>query len=70
MPVHAIATRYDSRPWRRIRVTVNISEALDLQRGQAGQDEVTEIVRDELLRLGGQTYVHVFARDAKSERSS
>ena len=70
VPVHAIATRYDSRPWRRIRVTVNISEALDLHLGRAGQDDVTDIVRDELLRLGGQTYVHVFARDAKAERSS
>ncbi|NQW71297.1 MAG: 1-acyl-sn-glycerol-3-phosphate acyltransferase [Actinobacteria bacterium] len=76
VPVHAIATRYDSRPWRRIRVTVNISAALDLQLGHMGHDlghmghdEVTDIVRDELLRLGGQTYVHVFARDAKSQRS-
>ena len=69
VPVHAVATKYDRRPWRRTRVTVNISTALDLQLGQAGHNEVTDIVRDELLRLGGQTYVHVFARDAKSQRS-
>ncbi len=70
VPVHAVATKYDRRQWRRIRVTVNISTALDLQLDQAGHDELTDIVRDELLRLGGQAYVHVFARDAKSKGSS
>jgi 1-acyl-sn-glycerol-3-phosphate acyltransferase len=68
VPVHAIATSYESRRWRRVRVQVNISEALDLRLGEASHDEVTDIVRDALLRLGGQTYVHAFARDVKAPK--
>jgi 1-acyl-sn-glycerol-3-phosphate acyltransferase len=66
VPVHAIATSYEDRPWRRVRVTVSISERLDLRLDEASHDEVTDAVRDALLRLGGQTYVHAFARDVKA----
>ena len=66
VPVYGIGTSYEHRRWRRIRVTVNISEALDLHLGEATPDEVTDVVRDALLRLGGQEYVHAFARDVKS----
>ena len=66
VPVYGIGTSYEHRRWRRIRVTVNISEQLDLHLGEATPDEVTDVVRDALLRLGGQEYVHAFARDVKS----
>ena len=66
VPVYAVATSYERRPWRRIKVKVNISEPLDLRLDEAGHEEVTDTVRDALLRLGGQTYVHSFARDVKS----
>jgi hypothetical protein len=54
------------RSWRRTRVRVNISRALDLRLDEATQDEVTDVVRDALLLAGGQQYVHVFARDVKA----
>ena len=66
VPVHAIGTSYMRRSWRRTRVRVNISRALDLRLDEATQDEVTDVIRDAILLASGQRYVHVFARDVKA----
>ena len=70
VPVHAIAVSYERRPRRRTRVSVNLSAPLALDLASMSHDQVTDLVRDELLRLGGQTYVHAFARDAKARTES
>lgn len=65
--VHALATRYTRAPWRRIRVDVAISPPLALDPSTMDADQLTAVVRDALLELGGQTYVDRYARDVKAE---
>ena len=67
IPVHAIATRYEPRGWRRTRVTVKVSEPLALDPRTMGPDELTDRVRDALLALSGQRYSDRYARDVKAE---
>ena len=69
IPVHAVTATYLKRPHRRTRVEVNISPALAIDLNSMTADETTELVRDELLRLGGQEYVHKFARDVKENNN-
>lgn len=68
MPVHAVVTRYQRRPYRRTLVTMRISEPLALDPATMTAIELTEVVRDGLLRTGGLGYVDVYARDAKVAR--
>ena len=68
VPVHAITTSYTRRPWRRTRVQISLSPPLALDARTMTPDELTAVVRDALLALGGQTYVDRYARDVKAER--
>ena len=68
MPVHVITTSYTKRPRRRTRVQIRISPPLALDARTMTPDELTAVVRDALLALGGQTYVDRYARDVKRER--
>ena len=68
VPVHAITTAYTKRPRRRTRVQIRISPPLALDARTMTPDELTAVVRDALLALGGQTYVDRYARDVKRER--
>jgi 1-acyl-sn-glycerol-3-phosphate acyltransferase len=68
VPVHAITTSYTKRPRRRTRVQIRISPPLALDARTMSPDELTAVVRDALLALGGQTYVDRYARDVKAER--
>ncbi len=65
---YAITTTYTRRPWRRMHVQVRISPRLELDSRTMTPDALTAIVRDALLKLGGQTYVDVYARDAQRNR--
>ena len=67
VPVHAVVTRYERRPRRRTRVTVRVSPPLPVDARSMAPDEVTGIVRDALLQLGGLEYVDRYARDVKAE---
>jgi 1-acyl-sn-glycerol-3-phosphate acyltransferase len=68
VPVHAITTSYERRPHRRTRVTVRVSARLPLDARVMGADEMTELIKDALLSLGGQTYVDEYARDVKQRQ--
>jgi 1-acyl-sn-glycerol-3-phosphate acyltransferase len=69
VPVHVVTMQYEKRPFpRRTRVTVRVSDALPLDPRTQGPDEMTRVVRDALLALGGQTYVDTYAQEAKAER--
>lgn len=65
VPVYALATRYTPRPRHRTHVEIRISPRLELDCRTMTADELTDAVRDALLGLGGQTYIDVYARDAK-----
>jgi 1-acyl-sn-glycerol-3-phosphate acyltransferase len=69
VPVHVVTTEYENHPVpRRIRVTVHVSDRLPVDARTMGADELTGIVRDALLELGGQTYVDTYAQDVKAEK--
>jgi hypothetical protein len=69
VPVHAVTTRYRARDrvGRRI-VEVRFSERLDLDPERARPDDMVVQIRDQLLVLGGQTYVDRYAQQVKAER--
>ncbi|MCU0282426.1 MAG: 1-acyl-sn-glycerol-3-phosphate acyltransferase [Candidatus Nanopelagicales bacterium] len=68
VPVHAVTTAYRRRGrWRRVEVSVRVSEPLALPVGTADAQEVADRMRDALLALGGQRYVDRYARDVKRE---
>ena len=69
VPVYAVTTRYTPRPRRRTHVRVRISPRLTADSRTMTADELTTVVRDALLELGGQTYLDVYARDAKRART-
>ncbi|MGB8020689.1 MAG: lysophospholipid acyltransferase family protein [Candidatus Nanopelagicales bacterium] len=68
VPVHALTTRYAHQPRRRTRVQLRISGRLPLDPRSMTADEMTTVIRDALLDLGGQAYVDRYARDVKAER--
>lgn len=68
IPVHAITTSYTARPRRRTHVQIRVSPPLALDARAMTADELTLVVRDALLDLGGQTYVDEYARDVKKSR--
>ena len=61
VPAYAITTRYTSRRRRRTHVQVRISPPLALDAHAMTPDEMTDMVRDALLELGGQSYVDEYA---------
>ena len=69
VPVHVVTTKYENhRAPRRIRVEVRVSEPLPIDARTMDAGELTTIIRDALLSLGGQTYVDTYAQDVKAER--
>lgn len=70
VPAYAISTSYEHRPRRRTRVTIRISPPLPLDATTMTPDQLTDIVRDALLALGGQEYVDEYGRDVKAARQA
>jgi 1-acyl-sn-glycerol-3-phosphate acyltransferase len=69
VPVHVVTTQYENRQFpRRIRVTVRASEPLPLDARTMTPDEMTTIVRDAMLALGGQTYEDTYAQEVKARQ--
>jgi 1-acyl-sn-glycerol-3-phosphate acyltransferase len=66
IPVHAVVTKYQARPRRRTRVTIDISGPLATSPRTMDAVELTEVVRAGLVQTGGLGYVDVYARDAKA----
>jgi 1-acyl-sn-glycerol-3-phosphate acyltransferase len=66
-PVHVVAIGYQPRGWRRTKVTIRVSEPLELDPRTMGPDELTDRVRDAMLALSGQRYSDRYARDVKAE---
>jgi 1-acyl-sn-glycerol-3-phosphate acyltransferase len=68
VPVHVVTTSYaPPRGWGRVGVRVRISDALPLDPRTMDAGQMTTMVRDTLLRLGGQTYVDRYAQQVKAE---
>jgi 1-acyl-sn-glycerol-3-phosphate acyltransferase len=69
VPVHVVTTQYENHSFpRRIRVRIRVSEPLPVAPRTMSADELTAVVRDALLALGGQTYVDTYAQDVKAEK--
>jgi 1-acyl-sn-glycerol-3-phosphate acyltransferase len=69
VPAYAFGTTYTTRPGRRTLVQVRISPPLPLDVRTMTPDELTTVVRDALLELGGQEYVDEYGRDVKAAMS-
>lgn len=67
VPVHVVVARYRRRPRRRTRVDLRISDRLALDPRTMSPDEMTALIRDALLEVGGLAYVDRYARDVKAE---
>ena len=68
VPVHAITTVYGARRRGRTPVTVRISPALAVDALTMTPDEVTRLVTEALIELGGLEYRDAYARDVKAGR--
>jgi 1-acyl-sn-glycerol-3-phosphate acyltransferase len=67
VPVHVVTMQYENRPFpRRIRVTVRVSDPLPLDPGAMDPEQMTTVVREAMLALGGQTYVDTYAQEVKA----
>jgi 1-acyl-sn-glycerol-3-phosphate acyltransferase len=67
VPVHVVTMEYENRPFpRRIRARARVSGPLPLTPRTMTPDEMTTIVRDAMLALGGQTYVDTYAQEVKA----
>jgi hypothetical protein len=68
VPVHVVTTRYRSQRFpRRIQVDVRVSDRLPLDARTMSADQLRDLVRDQLLELGGQEYVDRYAQEVKAE---
>ena len=67
VPVHVVVARYRRRPRRRTRVDLRISDPLPLDPRTMSADDMTDLIRDALLEVGGLAYVDRYARDVKAE---
>lgn len=65
VPVHAISTRYPVKTGLRQPVLIRLSKPLPIDPARMSDDEIVTVLRDELLRLGGQEYVDESAATAK-----
>ena len=68
VPVHAITTVYGARRRGRTPVTVRISPPLAVDAPTMTPDEVTRLVTEALIELGGFEYRDAYARDVKAGR--
>jgi 1-acyl-sn-glycerol-3-phosphate acyltransferase len=67
VPVHVVTMQYENRPFpRRIRATARVSGPLPLAPRTMTPHEMTTIVRDAMLALGGQSYVDTYAQEVKA----
>lgn len=69
VPAYAITTNYPSGGRLRRRVIVRISPRLPIDVRSMTPDEVTTVIRDSLLDLGGQEYDDRYAGDVKAGRA-
>lgn len=69
VPVYALTTAYTHRGWRRTRVQIRVSPPLPLDPARMGAEELTAVVRDALLALGGQTYLDRYAGEVKRSQT-
>jgi 1-acyl-sn-glycerol-3-phosphate acyltransferase len=67
VPVHVVVIRYEQRPRRRTRVDLRVSDRLPLDPRTMSAEEMTGMVRDSLVEVGGLAYVDRYARDVKAE---
>ena len=68
VPVHVVTTRYVNHRFpRRIQVEIKVSDRLPLDVHRMSADQMTDLVRDHLLELGGQEYVDRYAQEVKAE---
>jgi 1-acyl-sn-glycerol-3-phosphate acyltransferase len=70
VPVHAICTTYPERVGRRRTVEVRLSPPLPIDASTMTPDEVTTVIRDALIDLGGLEYVDESAAAAKRRRAA
>ena len=72
VPVHAVATTYGDGSWGRRLATVRISPRLPVDPTTMSGQEMTDVVRDALVDLGGFTYVnqYAFVVKARAERAA
>lgn len=69
VPVHAVVMGYSRRPFPlRTKVTVQLSEPIAVDARTQTPQELSDTIRDELQRLGGQEYVDEYARDVKKRQ--
>ena len=71
-PVHVVATTYGAGSFGRTLATVRVSAALPIDRATMSGQEMTDMVRDALVDLGGFTYVnqYAFVVKARAERAA
>lgn len=71
VPVHAVTVAY-SKAGFRTRVTVRVSERLPLDARTMSGPELTAVIRDRLLEIGGLDYVdqYAFVVKAKAKRAA
>lgn len=65
VPVHLMAIAYPGRRLGRRIVDLRFSPALDLDAAAMDANQLTDLVRDQILELGGMPYVHAFGRSVK-----
>ena len=72
VPVHVVATTYGDGSFRRQLATVRISPRLPVDPAKMTGQQLTDIVRDALVELGGFTYVnqYAFVVKARAERAA
>lgn len=66
VPVHAVAVGYPGRRLGRTRVDLRISPPLPIEPDVMTDEQVTIVVRDALLELGGMPYVDRFGTAVKA----
>lgn len=69
VPVHAISTTYPAKTGARQPVHVRLSTRLPIDPAHQSDEEIVTILREELLRLGGQEYVDESAATVKRRRA-
>ena len=68
VPVHAVAIGYSPGPLGRVRVDLRLSEPLPIEPTMTDA-QITDLVRDTLLDLGGMPYVDRFGTAVKAARA-
>jgi 1-acyl-sn-glycerol-3-phosphate acyltransferase len=66
--VHAVTMSYTKRRGRRTLVTGRVSPPIALDSRTATPEQMTTLLRDAMLALGGQDYVDEYAQTVKRRR--